>query len=293
MLRPAFRYLVGLSLSALLLPGVILAASPKHTLRYQFAPEAALHYTVGNESTIDVQVGPDSEKVSHSSESGRILRTVAAGKDGATVLEVLIEYVNMSAGGFDWDSRSGAAPPPQFAGIEKTIGVPLMNISVAPTGAVIAAETDGRAANKDQLDATQFDLFPLLPAEPVAVGESWNEPFKVDIITAAKIPKTIAMQRTYTLKSVEQGVAEIDVLTSVLTPLQDPLEEGQLIQRTPSGTLRLDIAQGRLLERVMRLDNKVVGFQGAQSVVHVVGVRQESLDSAEKTAAVPGGPAVK
>lgn len=293
MLRPAYRRLVCLSVSALLLHGIASADSPKHALRYQFGPDAALHYIVRNDSTINVQVGPDAEKVSHSSETGRVLRTISAGQDGTTVVAVMIEYVNLSAGGFDWDSRSGDAPPAQFAGIDTTIGVPLMNITLAPTGAVIAAETNGKAVNKDQLDSTQFDLLPRLPADPVAIGESWTEPFNVDIVTSAKIPKSISMQRTYTLESVEQGIAEIAVMTSILTPIQDPLEEGQLIQRVPSGTLRLDIAQGRLLERVMRLDNKVVGFQGAQSVLHVLGVRQESLGSAEKTATAPAGRVVK
>ena len=79
----------------------------------------------------------------------------------------------------------------------------------------------------------------------------------------------------------------------MLTPIQDPLEEGQLIQRTPSGSLRLNVAQGRMLERVMKLDNQVVGFQGAQSALHVVGMRQESLQSAEQAAVRPSGQSVK
>jgi len=269
------------------------AAAQKHSLRYLFAPDAALHYTVGNESTIDVQVGAESEKVSHASESGRVLRTVSVNADGSTVLEVLIEYVSLSAGGINWDSRSGEPPPAQFQGIDKTIGTPLMTITVAPSGAVIAAQSNGKAADKAQLDATQFDLFPLLPANPVAVGESWTEPFKVDVITAAKLPKTVSLQRTYLLRSIDNGVAEIDIKTAVLTPVQDPLEEGQLIQRTPSGTLRMSIAQGRMLERIMKLDNKVVGFQGAQSALHVLGVRQESLESTEKAASRPTGRAAQ
>jgi len=295
MSRSSVRPFVSLNLLALLVTGVAVADSQKYPLRLQFEPGAALHYTVGNESTIDVQVGTTSEKVSHSSESGRVLQSVKLNEDGSSVLEISIEYVNLAAdnGKIAWDSRSGQSPPAQFAGIDKTIGVPLMTITVAPSGAVIAAENNGKAADKAQLEATQFDLFPMLPANPVAVGESWTEPFKVEVLTSAKLPKSISLQRTYTLKSVNNGIAEIDVKTSVLTPIDDPLEEGQLIQRTPSGTLRLNIAQGRMLERVMKLDNQVVGFQGAQSVLHVVGTRQESLESAEKAAAAPTGQSVK
>lgn len=296
MLRTVASRPLALCLAVLTLAGVAFADdAQKHTLRYQFAQGSALHYTVGNESTINVQVGTTTEKVSHASESGRVLQTVSINPDGSSVLEVSIEYVSLTAnqGTISWDSRSGLPPPQEFQGIDKTIGVPLMTITVAPTGAVTAAENNGKAADKAQLDATQFDLFPMLPEQPVALGESWIEPYKVDIVTSAKLPKTVAMQRTYTLKSVANGVAEIDVKSAVLTPIQDPLEEGQLIQRTPNGTLRLNIAQGRMLERVMRIDNKVVGFQGAQSALHVIGVREESLESAEKAAALPASQSAK
>lgn len=263
------------------------ADSPKHSLQYRFAADSALHYTVGNESNINVQVADTKESVQHSSEAGRVLSTVALNADGSANLEVMIEYVNLSAGnnGISWDSRSGEAPPKDFQGIEKTIGTPLMLITVAPTGEVVAAQSNGKAAERAQLAAAQFDLFPLLPATPVAIGESWTEPFEVDITTSAKLPKTIALQRVYTLRAVTNGIAEIAVQTSVITPLQDPLEEGQLIQRTPSGVLRFDIARGRMLERVMKLDNKVIGWQGPQTVLHVVRTLQESLGSDEKTAA--------
>jgi hypothetical protein len=296
MLRHTVCRFAGLCFPVLVLTALAVAddaGSQKYSLRYQFEKDGALHYTVGNESTIDVQVGAESEKVSHSSESGRMLRTVLINPDGSTVLEVLIEYVNLSAADMNWDSRSGEPPPPQFTGIDKTIGTPLMAITVAPSGTVIAAESNGKAADKSQLEAAQFDLFPILPSDPVAVGASWTEPFKVDVLTASQLPKSISLQRTYTLRSVDNGVAEIDVKTAVITPIEDPLEEGQLIQRTPSGTLRLNIAEGRMLERIMKLDNKVVGFQGAQSAMRVTGTRQESLESSEKSAVRPAGQVVK
>jgi hypothetical protein len=267
------------------------AAATKYTLRYRFAADSALHYTVGNDSTIDVQVGATSESVQHGSESGRVLRTVSLNPDGSAVLEVSIDYVNLSAGNgeISWDSRSGTEPPGEFKGIENTIGKPLMTVTVATSGTVTAAESNGKAVDKEHLAAAQFDLFPIFPDAAVAVGESWSEPFQVDVVTPSKLPKKVSLQRTYTLRAVDQGIAEIDVRTSVLTPIQDPLEEGQLIQRTPAGTLRIDLAQGRLLERVMKIDNKVVGFQGPQTALHVVGTRQESLGSEEKAAARPTG----
>lgn len=271
------------------------APAEKYSLRYKFTADSALTYTVSNESSYEIQVGTTAETIAHSTESGRQLRTVAVNPDGSAVLEILIDYVNLTAGNgeISWDSRSKTEPPQQFEGIDKTIGKPLMKVTVATTGDVTAAESEGKAVSQDQLGSAQFDVFPTLPANPVAIGESWTEPFQIGVITESKLPKRISLQRTYTLKSVTNGIAEIEIQTGVLTPVQDPLEEGQLIEQTPAGKVRLDIAQGRLLERLMQLDNKVVGFKGPQTAIHVVRIHQESLGSSNKSAALPTAEAVK
>jgi hypothetical protein len=298
MLRNTVRRACGAALMLACLavmPGAARGEGPRHALRYRFTPDSTLHYVVGNDTSIYVQVGATAETVQHASESGRVLRTLAINPDGSAVLQVQIEYVNLSAGNgaIGWDSRSGEPPPADFAGIENTIGRPLMNVTIASDGTIIAAENGGKAADKAQLESTQFDLLPILPKQPIAIGESWTEPFQVDVLTDMKLTKKISMQREYTLLAVDQGVAEIDVRTTVLTPIQDPLEEGQLIQRTPSGSFRLHIEQGRLLERMMKIDNKVVGFQGPQTALRVVGTRQENLGSEEKTAAGPAKTSVQ
>lgn len=265
-------------------------AGRKHTLRYKFAEGATLHYVVSNETSIQVQVGATSDVVQHASESGRVLRTVAVNPDGSAALEVMIEYVSLSAGdgAIEWDSRSGEPAPAQFTGIEKTIGTPLMTVTISADGTIVRAQRGNTLADESQLDSPEFDMLPMLPAEPIAIGESWTERFEVGVMTELKLKRPISMQREYTLRSVENGVAEIGVRTSVLTPIEDPREQGQLIQRIQSGSFRLDIAQGQLRERVMKLDNKVVGFEGPHTALRVVGTRQESLGSAEKTAARPG-----
>ncbi|MFO1095969.1 MAG: DUF6263 family protein [Planctomycetaceae bacterium] len=292
MLRSRFQHAARVWFVAIGLAGVAAAAdapAEKFALRYKFAADSTLMYTISNEASYDIQVGQTAETVANSTESGRRLRTVAVNPDGSAVLEIQIEYVNLSAGNgqISWDSRSKTAPPEEFTGIDKTIGKPLMKITVSPTGDVIAAENDGQTVSGEQLASAQFDILPMLPADPVAIGESWHEPFQIGVVTDGKLPKRISLQRTYTLKAVSNGIAEIEVQTGVLTPLQDPQEEGQLVEQTPSGTVRLDIAQGRVLERLMQLDNKVVGFKGPQTAIRVVRVHQESLSSGEKSAALP------
>lgn len=285
-LRMSLAAIVGLSLAVAATQAEETAAK-KYQLRYRFQPGSILHYTVHNESTIDVQVGTAADTVQHATESGRVLRVVSLTDDGAAVLEVSIEYVKLKAGEIEWDSRSGDDPPGGFSGIEETIGKPLVTITVSPTGELVAAEKGGVKAEAGDLDDAHFDLFPALPADPVAVGETWKEATQVDVMATPKLTRKVSLQRMYTLRGVQEGVATIDVRTIVLSPVRDPLEEGQLIQRTPSGSLRLHIDRGQLLERLLKIDNQVVGFQGPQTSLRVVGSRVESLSSEEKVATRP------
>ena len=63
-------------------------------------------------------------------------------------------------------------------------------------------------------------------------------------------------------------MATIEVSNHVLTPIDDPKIESQLIQRESTGTVKFDIDAGRVLSQQMDLDRRVVGFSGPASSVH-------------------------
>ncbi|REJ85658.1 MAG: hypothetical protein DWQ34_21490 [Planctomycetota bacterium] len=259
------------------------SASEKHLLRYKLKPGDVLEYAVEKDSTIDVQVGDAAGTVRHSSNSGKQYRVLSVDGSGRAELEVQIKFVVLKAENngqkFEWDSRSEEPPPDAFKGVQETIGSPLGTVKVSPSGEIADLSLPERTG--EQPGDTQWEVFPMLPQEPVAVGETWKEAFEIQIQATPTLKKGVKMQRMYTLKSVEDGRATIDVRTLVLSPIRDPMEEGQLIQRTPHGTLVLDINEGRLLERDLKIDSRVVGFQGPQTSLGVVGTRRESLSSTE------------
>ena len=265
----------------------------KHLLRYAFSAGEVLEYAVEKESTIDVQVGDAAGKVQHSSNSGKRYRILSVDENGSAELEVKIEFVVLKAqnGGtkYEWDSRLEEAPPDAFKGVQETIGRRLVKVRVSTTGDIVSLSFNQKSGEITEPGAlpndAQWEVFPMLPKQPIAVGDTWKEPFEIQIQATPTLKKGVKMQRMYTLKSVENGRATIDVRTLVLSPIRDPMEEGQLIQRTPHGTLVLDIDQGRLIERDLRIDNRVVGFQGPQTSLEVVGIRRESLSSTESTVA--------
>src|SRR5262249_42858672 len=64
--------------------------------------------------------------------------------------------------------------------------------------------------------------------------------------------------------------ATIQIETQIVTPLNDPAIEAQLVQRMTSGSVRFDIEKGRLISQQMDLDRHVIGFSGAASSMHCV-----------------------
>jgi hypothetical protein len=62
-----------------------------------------------------------------------------------------------------------------------------------------------------------------------------------------------------------------------LTPISDPAIEAQLIQRLPSGSVRFDIAAGRVIAQQMDLDKRVIGFSGPASSMHCLTRLTEEL----------------
>lgn len=271
-------------------------APPTYSLAYRFEPGQILEYTVENGSTIHVQVGDVADTVRHTSESGKVYHIASVDADGSALIEPEIDYVRLTADHqgqhVDWDSRTGDEAPAEFRDIVQTIGRSLGSVRVSPAGEVTVISLRGPAQDA-QLRDGHFDLFPRLPDGPIAVGDSWKETFEIEIMASPTLKKTVSLQRLLTLKSVEKGLASIDVRTVILSPIRDPLEEGQLIQRTPSGTLTFDIERGRLVRRELAIDKRCVGFQGPQTSLQVKGTRNESLAAEEKVAATNDEPQVQ
>lgn len=254
------------------------AETQKYTLRYRFAPDEVLRYEIGNDRTIDIQASGVKETVQHGETSVKRFLVKGIDASGVADLEVMIERVRLSAQGqganITWDSDDQAPPPAEFRGLKGTIGHPLGTVSISPLGKIVDAQQQGAGSAAAQVKEGQLDMLPLLPEAPVAIGESWKQEFSLDVvIETPPYKRPVTIQRKFTLLSVEDGVATVDERTFVLTGPLDPKEEVQLLQRTPSGTFTLNIDEGRLIERKLKIDNRVVGFQGAQTEMKVVGTR--------------------
>ena len=112
-----------------------------------------------------------------------------------------------------------------------------------------------------QSNASNMPLAIPLPAEPVAVGYTWSVPSDVEVILHGGATRKIQTRQKFVLEKVVGGLATISVETQVLTPLNDPAIEAQLVQRFTNGTLRFDMEQGRVVSQQLDLDREGGRFQ--------------------------------
>lgn len=272
------------------------AAPAAVQLQFRYEPGGTLNYVTTDESTVEVEHASEGTTIRYATTVWKHFRVRSVEADGAAVLDLVFDRVRMSASGdegsAEFDSDLPGRPPVQFAHVLDSIGRPTATFTVEPSGRIRHAEAiasapgprpsrDSAAVDRDIPSAV------ALPAQPVSVGDTWQEPFQIPVLMdETKLTRNIRLQRNYTLTAVRDGVATIDVDTVVLTPINDPKIEAQLLQRTPSGVALFDIARGVLLSKRTYLNNQVVGHEGPGSKVKVIRQYTETLaNPAAETAA--------
>jgi hypothetical protein len=98
------------------------------------------------------------------------------------------------------------------------------------------------------------------------------------------LQRDVELSRRYALEQVEGDLATISMKMSVLTPINDPIVRGQLIQRTPSGEIVFDLKRGLIVSRSQKLDKIEVGVAGNDSSVRAVSEYNERMLSPEELA---------
>ncbi|RLS55160.1 MAG: hypothetical protein DWH91_10105 [Planctomycetota bacterium] len=257
------------------------AAEPTHQLRYQFPQGETLNYVSQHDARYKITFQSSKENVSHTSMSVRTIRVLNSTPEVAQV-EHTIQQARMTAdngqGTTVYESARPNDVPPDFERVHQSIGKPL-SARLSPQGKTLAA-TPGA----DSLE--NAELFFQLPEGPVAVGAQWAERYESQIVVEEKLFKKIRMERRFQLMSVENGVATIGLATVCLSPMNDPAQEVQVLQKAPKGQFRLELATGRLLERQLVIDDNVVAFQGPGTQMEVKSIRVDRLISPEQVAQV-------
>jgi hypothetical protein len=130
----------------------------------------------------------------------------------------------------EYDSERDKVPPPGFEDAARSVGVPLSLVRITSSGKIVRRDMKVRGQNLDE-DAP---VAVRLPEEPLAVGETWDEPLEVQVTLSGGGTKMIQTRRHHKLIAVANGIATIQITYQVLSPI-DAHIECQLVQRAHGG----------------------------------------------------------
>ncbi|MFN9719252.1 MAG: hypothetical protein ACK58L_11185 [Planctomycetota bacterium] len=171
------------------------------------------------------------------------------------------------------------------------------NSSVHAAASFIDAEADDESVRtvsatapsieNSEKDAGTFLL--TLPDHPVRVGATWKHVATVPVRVTAEINRNIQILRTFRLDSVEGDIAIVSFRSSIESPLRTPAVRSQLIQALPKGTMKFDMASGRMVTLRMLHNQSVFGAMTQNGVLECNG---ESIDTLMTDASMPEGSSV-
>ncbi len=255
------------------------AGAPKYMLRYQFHPGETLRWEVAHRVKVRTTVSGTTQTAETVSTSVKVWKVKDVKPDSSATFHHQVERVDMrqklsGQAEVRYNSQADKSAPPGFEDVAKSVGAVLSIVTMDAKGKILKRERKQVAAAAAH---SEGQMTIPLPEVPVAVGHTWSFPQEIDVPLDTGGIKKVKARQTFTLKSVKTGVATICVATQILTPIDDPALESQLIQRESSGTVRFDIDAGRIISQQMDVDKHVVGFRGAASSLHYVTCFTEKL----------------
>lgn len=242
--------------------------TPRYLLRYRYEKGEVLRWNVLQSLRITTAVRGKTERVETASRSTKIWTVVHVDDKGTATFEYQVEDVDMQhyKTGEDtsrYNSRKDKTIPPYFANLEGTIGVPLARLTIDTRG-----EMKGKTALRDYSAQNKENQIAVpLPEKPIAVGENWTIDMPIEIKQPNGTVKKISARQKFTLQSVRTGIARVEFVTQVLTPL-DPKEKAQILDKYSNGQLTLDLDAGHVVSQQLITDERVVGFQGTSDNIH-------------------------
>ncbi len=286
--------------SAPTLDGPLLVASkpekPKaktYDLRYKLRRGDVLRYEVISRASFNTTIEQTTQAAQTKTVTVKSWKVTDILPKGNIEFISVVERVNMinqlpDHDAIEYDSARDKTPPAGFEDVAKTIGVPLIAITMTPRGKIERRHWKVRAPQGDGDSPVALRL----PDKPVAIGETWDEPFDIQVALEDGTSKQIQTRRHYELTKVANGIATIAVSYQVLSPI-DSFIEYQLVQRLMDGQAKFDVSSGRVVSQQMDVDKRILGFAGPTSSTHyIMRMEEKLLKKGEKVAIQPTRKAV-
>ncbi len=260
----------------------------EYELRYTFREGEIIRTRVTHLATTETTIRGTTQESKSRSISTKIWKIIGIDDQGAFRFEHQVENVEMwqkvtGRPEVTYNSATDAKAPAEYELAAESIGVPITRVTVDAHG-----EVKDREDLKPSPNMGLGQITPPLPTGKVKIGHQWEFPTEIAVYMPDGRVKRVKTRQLYTLESVKTGVATIKVKTQVLTPLNDPKIEVQLVQQITNGQIKFDLDAGRILSKQLDWDESVLGFNGAESnFKYLARITEEYLPPEPKVANKP------
>jgi len=264
------------------------ATDERFELRYKFHKGEMVRTRVTHLATTETTITGNTQQSQSRSTSTKVWKITSVQEDGQFTFEHMVEDVDMwqkigDQAEVKFNSKTDEKVPLEYEEVKSTVGIVLATVTVDAHGNLI-----DRSDKQNRMNLGLGQITIPLPTGEVKIGHQWSAPSEVWVRSAGGGAKRIKTRQLFTLESVKTGVATISVKTQVLTPVNDPKIDSQLVQQLTNGEIRFDIDDGRILSRQMDWDETVVGFSGAESSLkYLARYTEEYLPPERAVAAKP------
>ncbi|MBL8889214.1 MAG: hypothetical protein JNL67_04500 [Planctomycetaceae bacterium] len=239
--------------------------------RYKFVEGEVIRWQVDHVAATETRAQNDQDKTNSRAQS--IVKWNVSNVDslGNTTIRLTLEAAEMSQQTDDlprieYNSRNQRAEvPEEYRQFAEWIGIPMATYQLNTNGQVIDRQEVYRSIKFGVGDVT----IPL-PGRPVRLGQAWRSPGSIMVRLNDGTQRKIVTQIEYRLQTVEDGIANISFDTQVLTPVDDPRIESQLMQQMSKGTVQFDLNRGQMIGMNLGWNRRCLGFKGPDSSVTYV-----------------------
>ncbi|MBI84590.1 MAG: hypothetical protein CMJ81_15465 [Planctomycetaceae bacterium] len=251
-------------------------------LRYKFKAGENLRWDVLHLVTVETRIQGTTQTAETRSSSTKAWHVTSVDSNGHATFSHLVEKIDMwqqvtGRDAIEYNSQRDKSPPPEYENAAANVGIPLSTITLNAQGEIVERHDRRKTPGFGGGQVT----IPL-PKNPVQIGATWDTPNMIPVRRNDGKIANIKSRQVFQLKKVVAGLATISVRTEILTPINDPKIQAQLVQRLTNGSVKFDIGTGRVVRQRIELKEKVLAFNGADSAMNYKARFTEELLATSK-----------
>lgn len=265
----------------------------KYVLAYKFKKGDVLRWQHDHQTQVETRFGTASSKTSTRARPDYTWTVKNVDTRGSIRFDIQMERIkvleqNGDAEQIHYDSDKDEKAPASCIPYKERLGRVCSTYSISPCGQVVDSKS---YYNQVKVGGVGDNPVVRFPDKPIAVGHKWDVSNSVRAKDEFGAMQQVELRIRYELHKVVDGLAHITFKTTSLNPHIDETVRSQIVTHMTRGFVVFDIAQGKITNREIRWDERVIGYQGAESYMHYTAFHTEALVKEEAKVAALEKPA--